>query len=205
MWFALLPLAGGAGLAAYIFARLSLWLGIALAMVMGSLAAWAVRRRLPGTLWPAMRRRAFVGVVAGITATLAYDLARLVLVHFAGLSYWPFDVFPVFGRLLLGTQVNASVATLAGLLFHFSNGAGFAVAFMFLFRRPGIWPGLLWAAILELCMVSLYPSWLNLKALDEFLSVSILGHAAYGLVLGSLARYGMAREGGRAATSQTMP
>jgi hypothetical protein len=37
-------------------------------------------------------------------------------------------------------------------------------------------------------MVSVYPGWLGMKALDEFLSVSITGHVAYGLVLGWLAR-----------------
>ena len=51
--------------------------------------------------------------------------------------------------------------------------------------------GLAWAAVLELFMVSLYPGWLGLKPLDEFLSVSIFGHIVYGTVLGSVARRGL--------------
>jgi len=35
-------------------------------------------------------------------------------------------------------------------------------------------------------MVNIYPGWLGLRALDEFLSVSVVGHLAYGAVLGAL-------------------
>jgi hypothetical protein len=46
--------------------------------------------------------------------------------------------------------------------------------------------------MLESIMVSIYPSWLGLKALDEFLSVSILGHVIYGAMLGIMAQLGNA-------------
>jgi hypothetical protein len=42
--------------------------------------------------------------------------------------------------------------------------------------------------MLEVIMVSLYPGWLNLAAIDEFVSVSVVGHAVYGATLGILAR-----------------
>jgi len=193
VWFALLPLAGGIGLVAYLLASLSLVLGIALAVAVGSLAAWAVWRKTPMASRRSVRRRALVGVVAGAAATLGYDLSRLVLVNLLGFSFWPFDVFTVFGNLLLGTRVAGPIAKAGGLLFHYCNGIGFAVAFVFLFRSPGILLGLLWAGILEFFMVSLYPSWLKLQAWNEFLSVSILGHAVYGLVLGAVARYGLTK------------
>jgi hypothetical protein len=47
--------------------------------------------------------------------------------------------------------------------------------------------GVAWAALLEVFMVTLYPGWLGLRALEEFLSVSIVGHAVYGVVLGATA------------------
>lgn len=194
VWFALLPLAGGIGLLAYLLASMSLVLGLALAAAVGALAAWAVWRRTPAFARPAIKRRALIGVVAGIAATLGYDLSRLLLVNVLGFTFWPFDVFSIFGKLLLGAHAPGWFARAGGLLFHYCNGIGFAVAFILLFRRPGIFSGLLWAGILELFMVSLYPSWLNLQAGSEFFSVSILGHAVYGLLLGALARYGVVRQ-----------
>jgi hypothetical protein len=190
-FLAILPLAGGAGLVAYIVAGLSLRVGIALAVAMGLIAAWAVWRRTPADVRPALKRRAMVGLVAGAAATAAYDVSRLVFVKALGLGFWPFDVFPLFGRLLVGAEAPRVVAEAAGVLYHFSNGIGFAVAYVFLFRKTGLLTGLLWAAVLELCMISLYPTWLNPSALDELLSVSVIGHGVYGAVLGVLARRGV--------------
>jgi hypothetical protein len=50
--------------------------------------------------------------------------------------------------------------------------------------------GILWALGLELAMVAVYPGWLHIGALlEEFVAVSLIGHLAYGSVLGSLSRY----------------
>jgi hypothetical protein len=46
---------------------------------------------------------------------------------------------------------------------------------------------------LELCMVSIYPGWLEMKALNDFLHVSIVGHLVYGTVLGYLSKYFIGR------------
>jgi hypothetical protein len=191
VWLAILPLATGAGLVTYLLAGLSLPIGVTLAGAVGLAATVAVWRRTPVEDRPAIRRRAFVGLAAGGLATLAYDLCRLVTVTLSGLRFRPFDVFPIFGRLLIGRGAPETPATLIGVLFHAANGIGFAIAYMFLFRRVGIVSGLLWAALLEGMMISLYPSWLNVKALDELVSVSILGHVAYGCVLGGVARRGV--------------
>lgn len=43
-------------------------------------------------------------------------------------------------------------------------------------------------------MVSVYPGWLGMKALDEFLQVSIFGHFVYGIVLGYFAKRGVKSE-----------
>lgn len=191
IWLAILPLAAGAGLLAYLLAGLSLPAGVALAAGMGIAAAAAVWRRIPARDRPVIRRRAVVGLAAGALATLAYDLCRLMAVTLLGLSFRPFDVFPIFGRLLIGKDVPAILAAVIGFLYHCANGIGFGIAYMFLFRRVGVVSGLLWAALLEGMMVSLYPSWLSIKALDEFAGVSVLGHFAYGFVLGYVARCGI--------------
>lgn len=187
LWLVILPLATGAGLVAHILSDLSLVLGVGLAALMGIIATYTVWHRTPTVIRPAIKQRALVGVVAGALATLAYDLCRYFVVTFLAFSFWPFDIFTIFGQLLIGRDAPEKLAQVVGVLYHSANGIGFAVAFMFLFRRPGVVSGLLWAAMLELLMVALYPSWLNIKALNEFLSVSIIGHIAYGLVLGSVA------------------
>lgn len=190
-WLAILPLATGAGLLGYLLAGLSLRAGVTLAAGMGLAAAAAVWRRTPARERPAIQRRAVVGLAAGALATLAYDLCRLITVTLLSLSFRPFDVFPIFGRLLIGKGVSETLAAVIGFLYHCGNGIGFGIAYMFLFRRVGVISGLLWAALLEVMMISLYPSWLSIKALDELVGVSILGHFAYGFVLGNVARRGV--------------
>jgi hypothetical protein len=193
-WFALFPLAGGIGLVAYIVAKFSLLLGITLALAVGALAAWIVWRQTPAALRSIIKRRALIGALSGAMATLGYDLTRLVLGKVLGFTFWPFDVFPIFGRLLLGVHSPNWIAWVGGLLFHYCNGIGFAVTFVFLFRRPGVLSGLIWAGILEILMVALYPSWLGVNPMGEFLSISILGHATYGVLLGAFARYGLEQQ-----------
>ena len=165
-----------------------------LALTVGALAAWPVWRQTPVVLRSILARRALIGAISGAMATLGYDLTRLILVNVLGFTFWPFDVFPIFGRLLLGAHTPIWIAQAGGLLFHYCNGTGFAVAFVFLFRRPGVLSGLIWAGILEIFMVALYPSWLDLSPMGEFLSISMLGHATYGLLLGSFARYGLEKQ-----------
>lgn len=193
LWLAILPLATGIGLAAHIVARLSLIAGAALAAGMGAVAAYAVWSRTPELKRRTVRRRALVGVVAGALATVAYDASRLMTIRLFPLHVQPFVALPIFGRLLVGPNAPAGLATAAGVAYHAANGVGFGTAYVFLFRRLGVLTGLLWAGVLELLMLSLYPSWLNLQALDEFAGVSIVGHVAYGLVLGWVARYGVQR------------
>ncbi len=135
-----------------------------------------------------------MGFKAGILATVAYDASRYIIINVLHLTFWPFDIFSIFGALLIGAGAPAVLREATGILFHYANGIGFSIAFFFLFPRPGIRFGLLWALVLELFMVSLYPGWLGLAALDEFLSVSILGHFAFGATLGLVARIGLKRK-----------
>ena len=138
-----------------------------------------------------IQRRVLVGLVAGILATLAYDLSRYLVVTLFPIAFWPFHVFTIFGQLLIG-RASRGLLFFVGWLYHMANGAGFAVCYTILFPRPGILSGLIFAAVLEFLMISLYPSWLGFKAYGEFFTVSIVGHASYGLALGWLTKWGVA-------------
>jgi hypothetical protein len=200
--FGLLCLASGAGLAVHIVAQVSLQISLALtvAAVVGSGAvAW---RRLSQAARVELRWRAWIGVVVGVFATLAYDLTRFVTVRVGGLSFWPFDVFPIFGRLLLGIDTPSCVALAVGTVYHLINGISFAVAYTLVLGDRGWVAGLTWAMVLEVLMISLYPGWLNPDSLEEFLGISVLGHITYGIVLGFVSQRLLTRPGGRNPGSQ---
>ena len=181
-------LSTGGALVFYIVSGVSLPLAIlGVVALTGSIGALVVVR-LPLAARAAVRRRVVRGAAAGLLATAAYDGCRLAVVSVFDLTFWPFDVFTRFGRLLIGDSVPSALTATVGTAFHYANGVGFGVAYVLFVRRPGVVTGLAWAAVLETAMVSLYPGWLGLRALDEFLSVSIAGHVAYGLVLGWSAR-----------------
>jgi hypothetical protein len=181
-------LATGAALVAYICTGVSLPLGILGTFCAAMLVAAIVWRRLPPPARAGARARIARGAVAGVLATGAYDLCRLITVEVFGFTFWPFDIFTRFGRLLVGDSAPSVVVTVVGTAYHYTNGIGFGIAYVLFVRHPRIRTGLVWAAVLETFMVSLYPGWLDLKALDEFVSVATTGHIAYGVVLGSVSR-----------------
>jgi hypothetical protein len=131
----------------------------------------------------------FCGFWSGLAATALYDGVRFLLIKITGIKFWPFDIFTVFGQSVLQTNTNNAPVIITGVLYHLANGIGFGIAYTILWGRKGIWAGLGFAFALELLMVSVYPGWLNMKALDEFLQVSVLGHIVYGITLGWLSEY----------------
>ncbi|MGN6756907.1 MAG: hypothetical protein ACTHMJ_11030 [Thermomicrobiales bacterium] len=186
---AALPLATGAALTVYILAGWSLPAALAMTIVCAAVVALYGWRRLGplARIWAARRVRA--GVLAGLVATASYDVVRLALVKFGHFTFWPFDIFAVFGRAFLGDGANPIVLRAAGVSYHWANGICFGIAFSLLFGRRGPLAGLLWGLGLETFMVGLYPGWLHIHAIfGEFLSVSLVGHLTYGLVLGTLTR-----------------
>jgi hypothetical protein len=80
---------------------------------------WA---QLPPASRLELRRRAGVGAVAGVVATLAYDGVRWLLVTLLHWTFWPFDVFPIFGQAIGGTGLTSTQAILLGTLYHYTNG-----------------------------------------------------------------------------------
>jgi hypothetical protein len=181
-------LSTGTALVAYILSGISLLLGIALVGALTGVIAMLGWHRLPAGLRPTVVRRVKRGAIAGVAATGAYDVFRFAMVRLFDLQFWPFDVFSRFGALLVGESVSPPVVAAVGTAYHYMNGIGFGVAYVLFVRRPGIVTGLLWAAVLECFMVSLYPGWLSMQAVNEFRAVSVVGHVAYGLTLGSVAR-----------------
>jgi hypothetical protein len=181
-------LASGAALLVYILAGLSLrWTFVALGLGAAAVVA-LVLRRVSASRRRWLLRRIGVGAVAGLLATLAYDAVRLALVEYAGLKLRPFEAWRLFGLALAETENTSTLVFVLGVAFHLCNGTAFGIAYTVAFGRKGVWAAIVWALVLETVMVSVYPGWLGLKALDEFLTVSITGHLAYGAVLGWLAK-----------------
>jgi hypothetical protein len=180
----LLPMSGGAGLVTHIIAGVSLPLAAGVLLVAG-VGAWAAT-----LLWaPASTRRVFLsrvgaGLAGGLIATAAYDFVRYGTVAIFSLSFRPFHVWSVFGRLFIGPEPSDSAAFLVGGIYHVANGVAFSIAFALLVRRPNWRSGVLWGVGLELAMALLYPAWLRIAALQEFLTVSAVGHLVYGSTMG---------------------
>lgn len=134
-------------------------------------------------------RRFKIGAMAGVVATAAYDLSRFLLVQVFSLHVQPFEAIPLFGQLLTGNHAPHSVQLAVGMLYHLINGIGFAIAYSIWFAPRGWWCGILWALVLEAAMLAIYPGWLNIKMMDEFASVSVIGHLVYGSILGGLCKW----------------
>lgn len=155
-----------------------------LAFIIGSI----IWRRVSSEKRAEIKRLIGYGIIAGFLATCLYDLSRFLLIKMTGIQFWPFDIFGIFGKALVGEQATGLWVSILGALFHIANGTTFGIAYTVAFGRRGIWSGLAWAMILELAMVTVYPGWLNVKALEELISVSMIGHIVYGVVLGYTAR-----------------
>ena len=83
----------------------------------------------------------------------------------------------------MGDGASTRTAFAVGAMYHVSNGIGLGVAYRLLVPRPTWKNGILWAFGLELAMALLFPRWLRMTALAEFFTVSVVGHAVYGVVL----------------------
>lgn len=187
--FAALFLSTGAALLIYIISGISLLAAAGLVLVAAAFTAALIWRRADGHSRQGLRVLIWAGILSGFLATSAYDLSRFFLIEVTGIAFWPFDIFNVFGQALVGAGYSGPLVRLAGLLYHFANGIGFALAYTIVAGKRGVWSGIIWAMILEVMMVTVYPGWLDMRALDEFLQISVLGHLVYGAVLGYSARW----------------
>lgn len=186
--FAALFLSTGASLLVYIFSSFSMLYTLIGIIILAFIIGRLIWRRLPPGKHSEIKRLIGCGTIAGFLATCLYDLSRFVLIKVTGIQFWPFDIFGIFGKALVGEQATGLWVSILGAVFHIANGTTFGIAYTVAFGRKGIRAGLVWAMILELAMVTVYPGWLDVKALDELVSVSVVGHIVYGVVLGYTAR-----------------
>lgn len=183
-----LPLATGAALVVHIVTDWSLAAALGVALVLAGGAAVLAARHLSRDERAEARRRVRVGLLAGVVGLVAYDASRAVIVVVSGFEIQPFKALPHFGRGLLGAGVSDTTAWIAGVGYHVANGLGFAVAYCLAVRQPSWRTGIVWALMLETAMIAFYPSWLQIEALKEFTTMSLLGHLAFGAALGESAR-----------------
>jgi hypothetical protein len=103
-------------------AALVVTVSLALTLLCGSACVAALGRRsflrLPPAARPIVLERLRTGLLAGVAATAAYDLARLALVEAAGLRFWPFDTLPLFGQAILGTGFPQAAVLAVGTGYH---------------------------------------------------------------------------------------
>lgn len=186
--FSALFLASGASLLVYIFAGISLAFALVLAAIFVTLAGSYTWLRSSPEKKEQILIRMRIGFMAGLLGTAAYDLSRFLLIKITGIHFWPFDIFNIFGRAILGPSAHGFWVAPVGLAFHFLNGITFAISYTILLGKRGPLFGILWALGLEILMVVFYPRWLNIKFMNEFISVSVFGHLIYGIVIGYLAK-----------------
>jgi hypothetical protein len=193
-YWVLLPLAGGLGLVAWALTKLPMRVLVLILLVLG-IALWAVGRyRLDPAQRAELARRVRIGVSGGILATIAYDATRFGLVSLAQWSMAPWAAIPLFGQLFIGPHHSTAALYAVGLTYHLClNGIGFATAYTVIVKRPHPVTGVLWAFGLEAAMALLYPTFLIIKQYGEFLTMSVIGHLCYGLVIGAWARYWLRR------------
>jgi hypothetical protein len=141
-----------------------------------------------------------VGSVAGLLATVTYDLSKALLSQLDPAPWNPFEAVHVFGMALLGPSAPDGVVRVAGWAFHLTTGTTFGIAFTFLFERwtqrglgRSVLLGIGWGLFLETFQLILYPGWLNIRFVDEFRQVSFGAHAVFGAVLGLLVPTGLRR------------
>ncbi len=125
--------------------------------------------------------RGLAGVFAGGFATLAYDVCRIPLVH-SGLPI--FKAISYFGTLIVGSATVTAEAEAAGWLYHYSNGIGFALMYVSLFRRERLWAAVAWGTVLEGAMLlTPYAEVFGYTRGREFLAITLGAHFVYGVGL----------------------
>jgi hypothetical protein len=139
---------------------------------------------------PVIVNRLRVGFVAGLIGLVVYNAARWVVAALLSLKTSPFYSIHIFGALITGKPADTTAATIAGWLYHISNGVTFAIMYTLIAGPARWWFGLLWGLLLESAMLIIYPSSAILRppALAPFVVVSLISHALYGATVGVVAR-----------------
>jgi hypothetical protein len=149
------------------------------------LAAGALAHRIHAHVF---LNRLWVGLWGGLVSTLAYDGIRLLLRATDLIVFNPFLSHPAFGKMITGQPETTPLALAVGWAYHFWNGIGFGIMYTLVAGKAAWGYGLLWALILEVAWLTALPSAIGLKLNPQYVVVSLIGHGAYGVALGLLAR-----------------
>lgn len=132
-----------------------------------------------------------VGLLGGIAATLAYDVTRLVFRTSGLFDYDGFRSIYIFGSWITSKETTSVQAAIAGWGYHFWNGISFGILYALIVGRRHWLYGVAYGAVMEACMLGLFPFFLLVSKRVDFIALSMLGHLVYGAVLGlSAQRYG---------------
>jgi hypothetical protein len=143
-------------------------------------------------------RLVLAGVVWGVLATLVYDAVRLDTVYLLGL--WG-DFIPRVGTWIVGADASSSgVGAVVGYLWRYvGDGGGIGVAFFVLVAATGLRRWGQRATVTAAVVFAVLPVWTGLVATVAIaprgeqqmfpltvttVSLSLLGHLVFGLVLG---------------------
>lgn len=127
------------------------------------------------------------GVKAGAVGLAAYDVVRLVIL-LAGVPFNPFRPIEVYGLLILDAPEDTALTKTVGWAFHFWNGLAFATMYTLALGKGRVLWAVGWAMLLEIALVSTYPSIFRLLVDWPLLVVSVVGHIGYGLGIGLTAK-----------------
>jgi hypothetical protein len=185
----------GVALLLYLIGGVDLRLALGATIAIATGGGVALMRGASPSERRAVARAVIVGALAGVIGTAVYDGSRAALSALDPSPFNPFHAIHAFGELLVGPAASEGSIVAAGTAFHLLNGTMFAIAYTFLFARDGetslrraLASGLIWGLFLETFQITLYPGWLDIRAYNEFLAISALGHLVYGLSLGAITR-----------------
>lgn len=143
-------------------------------------------------------RRMWIGFVAGLLATAAYDISRWLVLVLTPATFDPFRALPNFGALMLDQPASTTGAVVAGWIYHFWNGLSFAVIYTLLAGGARARWAVGWAFLLEVATIIVTPRYTGISPTDTaFIAVSLIGHIIYGATLGVLARSWLPGDGQR--------
>lgn len=130
----------------------------------------------------------WVGVGAGLIASLVYDGVRWLVTFTHLFGYTGFVPILMFGHWITGAPLDSTPAAIAGWSYHYWNGMTFGVIYTLGAGRVAWGWGILYGILMECCMLGLFPMFLKVNNRFDFVMVSMIGHVAYGATLGLLAR-----------------
>jgi hypothetical protein len=146
---------------------------------------------------PARRRmilqRMGAGLFAGLLGLVAYDGIRWLLMVSGVVPANPFRVIEVFGLLIMQSEIDTVFTKCIGWAFHVWNGLTFAMMYTLALGRGRIRYAVVWSVALEGAMLVTYPSAFHVVLNWPFVTISLVGHLAFGGVVGWAAR-GAVRE-----------